>query len=202
MPGRRRERSPRLTGAGLLPAAVASARMFRSRYSCCPGRRGGGAGGGATVGITGRSRRRSGRRHGGVCYRRPGDAAQGGAGPFVGVMTVRYHLLRPSPFASLVRRHRVHDCRHYTCGPAVGNRHIRRNRMTVRVRLGPHVGRQGLAARSDIAVDASHASWPAGGPGRRIRLPRLPVCKSRLSRAARTSWYCDRCSAKPPARAP
>jgi hypothetical protein len=35
MPGRRRERSPRLTGAGLLPAAVASPRMFRSPKSPC-----------------------------------------------------------------------------------------------------------------------------------------------------------------------
>jgi hypothetical protein len=54
---------------------------------------------------------------------------------------------------------------------------------------GPPADHQEHAYRQ-IAVGASHASWPAGGPGRRIRLPPLPVCQSRLSRAARTSWYC------------
>ena len=56
---------------------------------------------------------------------------------------------------------------------------------------GPAKGRRRPGQLSPPSAGASHASWSAGA-GRRIRPPRLPVCMSRLSRAARTSWYCGR----------
>ena len=49
------------------------------------------------------------------------------------------------------------DGRHYTRGPAVGIGIFWRNRMTVRVRIGRHVGRQGLAA-----ITVQRASPPIG----------------------------------------